>query len=847
MQADGLPISPQVMDSTDAIKSAITNNFPIVAPDIPLIDALKLMSQEGTALNNGRARPLKVPSNPTIPSSLAGCSCVLVAQDKQLLGIITAADVVQLVATGKELEKFAIAEVMQPLVITLKQSDLPAPRAITSLFYQHQISHIPVLSDHGEVVEIITPENLLYQTAEHQQAEEALSKINQQLENRVEERTAVLSSTVEQFQQEIHQRQQIEKELRKSQILYQGIVEDQTGLICRFLPNGTITFVNQAYCDYFHKQPKEVIGYQSLHLMPIENSPLLADIIAAVSPENPVFRAQYQVTLPTGKMGWHRWTIRAFYNSEVESANVLEPTCLFKLQAVGWDITESKQVEQVLRVSEERYRLLAENSTDLISRRDLTGVYLYASPACRTLLGYEPEELVGLSSNDLIHPQDLEHAQQCRTNILQTQDNCTSSYRIRKKDGSYIWFETTSKTVIDRDTGAPKEFVSVSRDITERYLSQERMRLFESAVTNANDVILITDADTINGSGPRIVYVNKAFTQITGYLAEEVIGRTPRILQGPKTDRSQLNKIRAAILKKEPVQAELINYSKDGSDYWIELNIVPIADERGQFTHFVAIQRDITKRKQAEAEMLKALAKERELNELKSRFIAITSHEFRTPLATILSSADLLEKFPCTKAEKQGLFNQIQTSVKHMTRLLEDVLFVTRSEAGKLEFKPTQLDLTQFCSALVKEVEIGLGKYHRLYFTSCGICSGFMDEKLLRSILTNLLTNAIKYSLQGSRVKVRLACEDGKAIFQVEDEGIGIPVADQQHLFESFHRASNVGSISGTGLGLTIVKKCVKSHGGKVAVESQVDRGTTFTVTLPMNYEPSKQENYSGD
>ncbi|NEP60834.1 MAG: PAS domain S-box protein [Symploca sp. SIO2G7] len=652
--------------------------------------------------------------------------------------------------------------------------------------------------------------------------------------------------TIEQLQQEIQQRQQVEKELRKSQALYQGIVEDQSRLICRFLPNGKITFVNQAYCHYFGKQPEELIGYQFSHLMPVENSPLLADIIAALSPENPVLTAEYQVILPTGKVRWHQWTIRGFYESELEGSGVLETNCLFKLQAVGWDITEPKQADQVLQVSEERYWLLAENSTDLISRHNLAGVYLYASPACRTLLGYEPEELVGLSSQDLIHPQDWESTQHCQLDLLQTQDSCTSSYRIRKKDGSYIWFETTSKTVIAPDTGVAKEIVSVSRDITERQLSQERLRLLESAVTNANDIILITDADTINSSGLRIVYVNKAFTQITGYLPEEVIGETPRILQGPKTDRSQLQKIRDAILKQEPVQAELLNYSKDGSEYWSEINIVPIANERGKFTHFVAIQRDITKRKQAEAEMLKALAKERELNELKSRFIAITSHEFRTPLATILSSADLLEKFPCTEEEKQELFYQIQTSVKHMTRLLEDVMFVTRSEAGKLEFRPTQLELDQFCRILVKEVAIGVGKHHRLCLSSCGEYSGLMDEKLLRSILSNLLANAIKYSPQDSIVELKLTCQDDKAIFQVQDQGIGIPPADQAHLFESFHRASNVGTISGTGLGLTIVKKCVELHGGEIAVESEVDRGTTFTVTLPMNYEPSEKENYSG-
>jgi signal transduction histidine kinase len=182
-----------------------------------------------------------------------------------------------------------------------------------------------------------------------------------------------------------------------------------------------------------------------------------------------------------------------------------------------------------------------------------------------------------------------------------------------------------------------------------------------------------------------------------------------------------------------------------------------------------------------------------------------------------------------------------------MIQLMEDVLFISCSSGGKLEFKPTQLDLVKFCRALMKQVRIGIGKHHAIVFISHGAGCGIMDEKLLRSLLNNLLSNAIKYSNWGSTVHFSLTCEHDKAIFEIQDQGIGIPPADQERLFESFHRASNVGTIPGTGLGLTIVKKCVDLHGGAIAVVSELHRGTTFTVTLPMNHGRSDQENNSGD
>lgn len=254
----------------------------------------------------------------------------------------------------------------------------------------------------------------------------------------------------------------------------------------------------------------------------------------------------------------------------------------------------------------------------------------------------------------------------------------------------------------------------------------------------------------------------------------------------------------------------------------------------------MAIMRDITKRKQAEAELFLALEKEKELNELKSRFVSMTSHEFRTPLTTILGSAELLEhysqKWP--EEKKQRHIQRIQHTVQHMTQLLNDVLVLGKAEAGKLEFNPQSLDLEQFCLNLTEELKLDASHQHNLTFVNhAQAIQANMDEKLLRHILNNLLSNAIKYSSSGSNVKFELSCQDDRAIFRIQDEGIGIPEEDEQRLFESFHRAKNVGNIPGTGLGLAIVRNAVDLHGGKISVNSKVGIGTTFTVTIPLNQE----------
>jgi PAS domain S-box-containing protein len=240
-----------------------------------------------------------------------------------------------------------------------------------------------------------------------------------------------------------------------------------------------------------------------------------------------------------------------------------------------------------------------------------------------------------------------------------------------------------------------------------------------------------------------------------------------------------------------------------------------------------------------EEKLRTALAKEKELNELKSRFVSMISHEFRTPLTTIQSAAELLQYYRWSNEERQERFQQIHAAVQHMTQMLEDVLLIGKAEAGKLEFNPKLLDLTAFCQQLVADLQLTASHPYQITFASQGQARNtWIDQRLVRLIVSNLLSNAIKYSPEGGKVELSLDYYADCVSLRISDEGIGIPLMEQQRLFEAFYRGTNVGTIQGTGLGLTTVKRCIDLHQGAITLASKVNVGTIFTVTLPLTFKP---------
>ncbi|MCW6038583.1 PAS domain-containing sensor histidine kinase [Spirulina subsalsa FACHB-351] len=352
-------------------------------------------------------------------------------------------------------------------------------------------------------------------------------------------------------------------------------------------------------------------------------------------------------------------------------------------------------------------------------------------------------------------------------------------------------------------------------------------------ISSMGDALFVT-----TGSG-KIKTINQAAQQLFGYSEDELIGQPIALII---EDEQFLLEASQQKLSSQQFLAgvEVLCHRKNGGELIVEFSCSVIQTRIQGSPAFVYIGRDITARKNAEIEMNKALEKEKELNDLKSRFISMTSHEFRNPLSSILMSVDILENFADEWSEdrKDSHLQRIRQCTTTMTSLLDDILIIGRAEVGKLEFKPSPLKLTDFLQYIVEDIQLLAGSDYKIALNLSPSLDGKifqLDEKLLRHILTNLLTNAVKYSPQGGQVDFEVRIENNWLHLTIQDQGIGIPPADQEHLFECFHRAPNVGDISGTGLGLSIVKKAVDLYRGKIVCRSELGVGTTFQVDLPLN------------
>jgi PAS domain S-box-containing protein len=274
----------------------------------------------------------------------------------------------------------------------------------------------------------------------------------------------------------------------------------------------------------------------------------------------------------------------------------------------------------------------------------------------------------------------------------------------------------------------------------------------------------------------------------------------------------------------------------DGRPLWVHADAISVRDAQGRALKFVASLLDISPILAAEADTRNAVARQQQLNVLRTRFVSMTSHEFRTPLAAILSSAQLLRHYESRMPaeERSTVLGSIETGVNRMTHMLDQLLNIGRAESGMTEFRPAPVDLQNLCTHFAQDVGKRYPESGSVVVTDFDIAvrEGLYDERLLRHIFENLLSNAIKYSPKGGEVRFRVYRAGSRMCFEVSDQGIGIPEEDLPDLFATFHRASNVGDIVGTGLGLAIVKNSVELHRGEISVRSTLGQGTTFTVLL---------------
>ncbi len=249
----------------------------------------------------------------------------------------------------------------------------------------------------------------------------------------------------------------------------------------------------------------------------------------------------------------------------------------------------------------------------------------------------------------------------------------------------------------------------------------------------------------------------------------------------------------------------------------------------------IQLQSTLNELEASKEELTLSLEKEKEVNDLKSRFVSMASHEFRTPLSTILSSISLLAKYNTTEDQpkRDRHIDRIKSSVKSLTDILNEFLSLGKIEEGKVEVKPEEFDLTEFISNIINEMNVLLKPNQNIQYTHIGAPNTYLDSNLLKHVLVNLMSNAIKFSPENAIINIETKIDDSVTLIEIIDQGIGIPKSDQVHLFERFFRASNVTNIQGTGLGLHIVGRYVELLNGNIQYNSELEKGSKFTISLP--------------
>ena len=650
--------------------------------------------------------------------------------------------------------------------------------------------------------------------------------------------------------EEIGDRKQAQEALKESERRYSSLVQAVPVGIFRTDAQGNYTYLNEQACEIggvyeiITEQLSEASQADWLQPVHSEEHSLLA---RQSWQKPPPFRCEYQFERPDGETIW-------VYMQTVPEIN---ETGLVGYVGTISDISARKQAQQKLqqlneqlelRVMQRTAELQAATSrlTTLIETLQ-AGVVVQDESQLVVLINQAfcdifkipvvPPALIGSDFSEFAqeyqhHFADpVEFAQRYQEILARQVVSCEE---LRLADGRTFERDYVPIFIQNRYCGN----LWMYRDITERKQAQSALQLsearFRATFEQAAVGIIQT---TING---QFLRVNQKFCDIVGYSQAELLSKTFLDITYPEDREQHQQKLQDLLSgQRTSLSMEKRYLHQDERIIWANLTSSLVYKVTGEPDYLISVVENISDRKRAEAEVLKTLQKEKELIELKSRFVAMTSHEFRTPLAVISSSAGLLQDYDqrLVPQKKQKHFDRIQSSVKHMTQLLNDVLTVNQAEAYKLQFEPVSIELVSFCHGLVDELQSSFSEHSLTFTPTLGQPSlqAHLDKKLLRQILSNLLSNAVKYSPKGSDIHLDLISQDQRAILKIRDQGIGIPFEDRERLFESFHRAKNVGTIPGTGLGLMIVKKCVDLQQGKITVDSEVGVGTTVTVSLPLN------------
>jgi PAS domain S-box-containing protein len=636
------------------------------------------------------------------------------------------------------------------------------------------------------------------------------------------------------------------KILEQNRILYQAVDQSSASIVVTNT-EGRIEYVNRKFSEITGYSKEDVINrrariFKKGTIQGLDENKELIDIIMSGNE----WSGEYQNRRKNGEDYWEYASISPIKNDNGEVTNFV---------AISEDITDQKITEDSIRRSEERYRAFITHSSEGIYRMELRKPidtsasieehiqhfmeYAYlaeCNDVMAKMYGFEKaEDVVNMAVTDLLGSREDGQA----SNSISFEEFVKAGYRINNSETREVDQEGNVKYFLNNGVGIIENGQLVrlwgtQRDISELRKAQEELRKLSRAVEQSADSVIITDTKG------RIEYVNPKFTEVTGYTHEEVSGKFPYILYEGEVPDVIYKEIWSHISKGEDWKGEYYNKKKNGERYWEYATISPIVDEKGNITHFVYVKEDITERKQFENELLSAKEKAEDANMAKSQFLANMSHEIRTPMNGIVGMAQLLTLTDLNE-EQSEYVDMIHYSSDVLLKIINDVLDFSKIESGKFLLNEEVFNINEMLEntykilkpdADAKELEFVFEMQEKLNYNVIG------DKYRLNQILTNLISNAIKFTQRGEiRITADEVSREGDMVkleFKISDTGIGIPNDKFGNLFESFTQLENpyVKQYMGTGLGLSIVKRLIEMMKGEIEVDSEEGRGSEFTVRL---------------
>jgi PAS domain S-box-containing protein len=501
------------------------------------------------------------------------------------------------------------------------------------------------------------------------------------------------------------------------------------------------------------------------------------------------------------------------------------------------DVTDRREAEAALQRSEEHFRTLIENASDLITILDPDGIIRYESSAIERLFGYTTDELVGRNPFELVHPHDVDHTLAAFQEVVANPGQSTAvQFRFRRRDGSWRFLEAVGRTL--DPVSAAEGVVINSRDITERKEAEAALRQseehFRTLIENSYDLVQVLD---VRG---QIEYTGPSVSRLLGYTADEIVGGTVADFIHPEDQEHASDFVRKLLA--DPGTSRSLEYRvrhRDGSWRWLETYGRTLTTN-GEPSGVVANARDVTERKESEEALQAAMREAERANRAKSEFLSRMSHELRTPMNSILGFAQLLARRDLPPDQARSL-DHILKAGRHLLNLINEVLDISRIEANRhhLSVEPVRVQ-----SAVDEAVSLirPLAAQHGCEVDPSPIAPGIYvhaDRQRLAQILLNLLSNAVKYNRPGGRVWVTcdpVLDDDARVTafyLGVNDTGPGIPADRIDELFVPFARlGAEQSEVEGTGLGLALSSRLAEAMGGELSVSSTPGVGTTFRLTL---------------